>query len=46
MVIGAAVLSTLVIVTMWDGRFELLVEKGAVGVLINIGLVAYVLAFE
>lgn len=45
-VVAAAVLSTLVIVTMWDGRFELLVEKGAVGVLINVGLLVYLLVLE
>lgn len=45
-VIGAALFSTLVIVSMWNGEFELLIEKGAAGVLINIALVAYLLAFE
>lgn len=45
-VIGAAILSTLVIVTMWDGEFDLLIEKGAAGVLINIGLLAYLLVFD
>jgi hypothetical protein len=37
--IGSAVLSTLMLVTMWDGAFDLLVEKGIVGVLINVALV-------
>lgn len=37
--VGAAILSTGVLVAMWDGRFDLLIEKGVVGVLINIGLV-------
>lgn len=46
LVVGAAVLSTVVLAAMWDGRFELLIEKGAAGVLINVGLVAAVLAFE
>lgn len=45
-VVGTAVLSTAVLVAMWDGRYELLVEKGAVGVAINLGLVAAVLLFE
>ena len=45
-VVGTAVLSTVVLVAMWDGRFELLIEKGAAGVLINVGLIAAVLAFE
>jgi hypothetical protein len=38
--VGAAVLSTVVLVVMWDGRFDLLVEKGVVGVAINIAVVA------
>lgn len=39
---GAAILSTLVLVVMWDGGTDLLVEKGIVGVLINAAIV-YVL---
>ncbi|WP_415380045.1 hypothetical protein [Halosimplex sp. TS25] len=42
--VGSALVSTAVIVALWDGEFDLLVEKGAVGVLINLALVAYVLA--
>ena len=38
--VGAAVLSTVVLVAMWDGRFDLLVEKGLVGVAINVAVVA------
>ncbi|WP_436926075.1 hypothetical protein [Halosimplex amylolyticum] len=38
--VGAAVLSTVVLVVMWDGRFDLLVEKGVVGVAINVAVVA------
>jgi hypothetical protein len=38
--VGAAVLSTVVLVVMWDGRFDLLVEKGFVGVAINVAVVA------
>ena len=38
--VGAAVLSTVVLVAMWDGRFDLLVEKGVVGVAINVAVVA------
>lgn len=45
-VVGTAALSTVVLVAMWDGRFELLIEKGAAGVLINVGLIAAVLAFD
>lgn len=36
---AAAVLSTLVLVVMWDGGADLLVEKGLVGVLINVAVV-------
>ncbi|WP_254769133.1 hypothetical protein [Salinilacihabitans rarus] len=45
-VAGAALLSTVVLVAMWDGRFDLLVEKGVVGVLINAVLLASVLSLE
>lgn len=45
-VVGAAVLSTAVLVAMWDGRLELLVEKGAAGVAINLLLVAAVVLLE
>jgi hypothetical protein len=41
--IGAAVLSALMLVTMWDGQFDLLVEKGIVGVAINLALVGALL---
>lgn len=45
-VVGAAFLSTAVILAMWDGGFDLLVEKGAAGVLINLVLIAAVVAVE
>lgn len=38
--VGTAVLSTLMLVAMWNGEVELLVEQGLLGVLINAG-VAY-----
>ena len=38
--VGAAVLSTVLLVAMWDGQFDLLVEKGVVGVAINVAVVA------
>ncbi|HKL28359.1 MAG TPA: hypothetical protein VJ898_03730 [Natrialbaceae archaeon] len=41
--IGAAVLSTIMLVTMWDGQFDLLVEKGIVGVAINVAIVGALL---
>lgn len=40
-VIGSAVLSTVLIITLWDGQFELLVEKGAVGVFLNVAILVY-----
>jgi hypothetical protein len=43
--VGVAVLSSVVLVTLWDGRPDLLVEKGVVGVLINVA-VAYLLLFR
>ncbi|WP_276259529.1 hypothetical protein [Haloglomus litoreum] len=44
LLVGTALLSTVVLVAMWDGRFDLLVEKGVVGVLINLALVAWLVA--
>ncbi len=41
--IGAAILSTVLLLAMWDGEPDLLVEKGLLGVLINVGLVAYLI---
>ena len=41
--LGAAALSTFILLVMWDGRFDLLVEKGLVGVLINVAIVAAIL---
>ena len=38
--VGTAVLSTVVLVAMWDGRFALLIEKDIVGVTINVAVVA------
>jgi hypothetical protein len=40
LLVGTAVLSTVVLVAMWDGRFDLLIEKGLVGVAINVTVVA------
>lgn len=42
--VGTAILSTLVLVAMWDGKADLLVEKGIVGVLLNVAIIAYLLA--
>lgn len=38
--IATAALSTIVLIAMWDGQLEQLVEKGFLGVVINIGIVA------
>ena len=40
---GSALLSILVIVGMWDGRPDRLVEKGLIGVAIDVGLLAWAL---
>lgn len=44
--VGAAVLSAITIIALWDGKIELLVEKGAVGVLIDVVILASLLAFN
>lgn len=43
---GAAVLSAVTIVVLWDGQFDLLVEKGAVGVLIDVAILVAVVALR
>lgn len=43
-VLGSAVLSAVVIVATWDGSFDRLVEKGAVGVLVDVVVAYLVLA--
>ena len=40
---GSALLSIIVIVVMWDGRRVQLIEKGLLGVAIDIGLIAWAL---
>jgi hypothetical protein len=37
--VATGVLSTVVLVVMWDGKPDLLVEEGILGVLINLGIV-------
>ena len=46
LLVGSAALSTIVIVAMWDGRFDLLVEKGILGVFINAVVVGWLLVLE
>ncbi len=36
----AAIYSTLAILVMWDGKFSQIVDKGLIGILINIALLA------
>jgi len=43
MLLISTVLSSLLIITFFDGKFELLVQKGLVGLIINIALLAWVL---
>lgn len=44
--IGSALLSTLLYVVMWDGQFTQLPEKGALGMLINVAVLAWVLVLN
>ena len=39
----AAVLSTVTIFEFWDGEAQMLIQKGLLGVIINAGLILYVL---
>jgi len=45
-VIGAAVFSSLIYFLFWDGRFRALDAQGAVGLLINLAILAMVLFFK
>jgi len=38
----AAIISTATIVEFWDGKPQLLVQKGLLGIAVNIGLIVYV----
>lgn len=44
--VASAALSTVVIVLMWDGRFEQLTEKGAIGVLVNVVVLGWLLVLQ
>ena len=46
LLVGTAILSTVVLVVMWDGRFDLLVEKGILGVFINVVVLVWLLVLE
>ena len=41
--VGSAVLSTLALLLTWDGRFDHLADKGAVGVVINAVVLGWIL---
>lgn len=44
--VASAVLSSVVIVLMWDGRFDQLTEKGAIGVLVNAVVLGWMLVLQ
>jgi hypothetical protein len=44
--IGAAVFSTVVIILCWDGGTGMLVQKGALGLLINVGILVALLVLS
>jgi hypothetical protein len=41
----SAILSAVTLIVFWDGSFEMIVEKGLIGLLISIGIVIAVLIF-
>jgi hypothetical protein len=43
--LAASVISTVTILVFWDGSFSMPVEKGALGLLINIGILVAILMF-
>lgn len=43
---GSAVLSTAIIVLFWDGNTSMLVQKGLIGVLINLGILLALVALK
>ena len=45
-VIGAALLSTVVYILLWDGSFQGLDNQGGVGILINLAILAALLVFQ
>jgi hypothetical protein len=45
-VIGAAVLSTLIFILFWNGQLQHLSEQGIVAILINAVLLVVILAFK
>jgi len=43
-VVGSAVVSTIVIALFWDGSWEMVVQKGLIGLLINVAIIGLLLA--
>jgi hypothetical protein len=46
LILGSAVFSTLIFILLWDGKFQALDEKGAVALLINVGILVVILIFK
>jgi len=44
--IGAAIFSTVIYLLLWDGYLQNLPDKGAVGILINLAVMAVILIFR
>lgn len=45
-VVGSAILSTVIFILFWDGKFQVLDEKGVVALLINLVILVAVLIFR
>jgi hypothetical protein len=45
-IIGSAVFSTVLFILFWDGRFQALDDKGGIGLLINLVILAVVLMLK
>ncbi len=44
--IGAAVVSTLTYLLLWDGQLRQLAEQGGIGILLNLGVLALLLLYK
>lgn len=42
-ILGSSIFSTLVLLLFWDGQLEMILQKGIIGVLINLVIIAVVL---
>jgi hypothetical protein len=43
LLLGSAVFSGVIVLVFWDGSMEMIVQKGLLGLLINIGILVYML---